>query len=257
MLLTVGTVTFCTLATFAAGVVDSIAGGGGLITMPALLLSGVPPHLTMGTSKFASTLGTVAALFNYARRGYVLWRIAPVGIAFSLFGAWCGSVLALHLDSAVLGRIMVAMLPFGMLLTLLPKKEQTVAAGPLSSGRFWLCAAVVSFVVGAYDGFFGPGAGSFFILAFHWILRMGLVEASAVSKVLNLASNFGALIAFLWAGKVLFALALPMAVAGICGNWLGSRLALRLGAPLVRRFLLVSMGLLLCTLIWRYVVGGA
>jgi len=256
MLLTIGTITVCTLASFVAGVVDSIAGGGGLITTPALLLSGVPPHYTMGTSKFSSTLGTAAALFNYARRGYVMWRIAPVGIAFSLIGAWCGSVLALHLDSDVLGKIMVAMLPLGMLLTLLPKKEQTTSAGPLTSGRFWFCAAAVSFVVGAYDGFFGPGAGSFFILAFHWILRMGLVEASAAAKVLNLASNVGALVALLWAGKVLFALALPMAVAGICGNWIGSRLALRSGAPLVRRFLVVSMGMLLCTLIWRYIIVG-
>lgn len=253
MLLTIG---ICTAASFMAGLVDSISGGGGLIVMPALLLSGVPPHATMGTSKFASCLGTTTALLNYARRGYVLWRIAPVGIAFSLFGAWCGSVLALHLDSAVLGKVMVAMLPLGMLLTLMPKREQKIASGPLSSGRFWSCAALASFVVGAYDGFFGPGAGSFFILAFHWILRLGLIEASAAAKVLNLASNLGALIAFLWAGQVLFALALPMAAASMCGNWLGSRLAIRVGASLVRRFLLISMALLLISLTWRYFIAG-
>lgn len=249
------TIAVCTAASFLAGIVDSISGGGGLIVMPALLLSGVPPHATMGSSKLASCLGTTTALLNYARRGYVQWRIAPVGIAFSLFGAWCGSVLALHLDSAVMGKIMVALLPLGMLVTLLPKREQKALPEPLSPSRFWSCAALVSFVVGGYDGFFGPGAGSFFILAFHWLLRMGLIEASAVAKVLNLASNVGALIAFLWAGQVLFWLALPMAAASMCGNWLGSRMAIRSGSGLVRKFLLVSLGMLLITLIWRYFIA--
>lgn len=256
MVLTLGAIGICTAASFAAGLVDSISGGGGLIIMPTLLLSGVPPHVTMGTSKFASSLGTTTALINYARRGYVLWRIVPVGIAFSLFGAWCGSLLALRLDSAVLGKIMVFMLPLGMLLTLMPKNAQKTTPAALSPGRFRVCAALSSFAVGAYDGFFGPGAGSFFILAFHRILRMGLIEASAAAKVLNLASNIGALVAFIWAGKVLFALALPMAAASMCGNWVGSRLAMRLGASLVRRFLVLSMGLLLLSLLWRYFIAG-
>lgn len=247
----------CIVATFIAGVVDSIAGGGGLITLPALLLCGIPPHLAMGTSKFASTLGTALALLNFARSNLVLWRVAATGVVFSLLGAYLGSRMALMLDSAVLGKVLVAMLPVGMAMTLIPKKEQPGALDmPQSGWRFWLGVPLTSVIVGAYDGFFGPGAGSFFILAFHWVLRMGLIEASATSKVFNLASNAGSLLAFLMSSQVLFALALPMAAASMAGNWLGSRMAIRVGASVVRKCLVVSMSLLLVTLVWRYFVAG-
>lgn len=242
----------CTVFSFVAGILDSIAGGGGLITMPAMLLTGIPPHVALGSGKFASTLGTSLALLNFARGHLVLWRIAGLGIVFSLIGAYAGAHMALLLDSALMGRIMVALLPVGMAVTLIPKKEQTAAQGSLTPLQFWCFVPLVSFVVGAYDGFFGPGAGSFFILAFHWVLRMGLIEASATSKVFNLASNVGALIGFLWNGKVLFTLALPMAMANMAGNWVGSRMAIRVGPSLVRKFLTISLGLLFATLIWRY-----
>lgn len=247
----------CIVGTFIAGVVDSIAGGGGLITLPALLLCGIPPHLAMGTSKFASTLGTALALLNFARSHLVLWRVAAIGVIFSLLGAYLGSRMALMLDSAVLGKVLVAMLPVGMAMTLVPKKEQPGTLDmPQSGWRFWLGVPLTSVIVGAYDGFFGPGAGSFFILAFHWVLRMGLIEASATSKVFNLASNAGSLLAFLMSGQVLFALAVPMAVASMAGNWLGSRMAIRVGASMVRKCLVISMSLLLVTLVWRYFVAG-
>lgn len=246
----------CTVATFIAGVVDSIAGGGGLITLPALLLCGIPPHLAMGTSKFASTLGTALALVNFARSHLVLWRVAAIGVSFSLLGAYAGSRMALMLDSAVMGKVLVALLPVGMAMTLIPKKEQPHALDMPDSGwRFWLGVPLTSVAVGAYDGFFGPGAGSFFILAFHWVLRMGLIEASATSKVFNLASNAGSLLAFLISGHVLFTLALPMAAASMAGNWLGSRMAIRIGSSVVRKCLVVSLTLLLATLVWRYFIA--
>lgn len=247
----------CIGATFIAGFVDSIAGGGGLIVLPALLLCGIPPHLAMGTSKFATSMGTALALFNFARSNLVMWRIAAIGVVFSLLGAYAGSILALMLDSAVMGKVLVALLPVGMAMTLVPKKELPGTLDmPQGGWRFWVGVPLTSVVVGAYDGFFGPGAGSFFILAFHWVLRMGLIEASATSKVFNLASNVGALLAFLMGGQVLFALALPMAVASMAGNWLGSRMAIRIGSSVVRKCLLVSMGLLLVTLVWRYFFAG-
>lgn len=251
------TVIICSIATFIAGIVDSIAGGGGLITMPAMLLTGVPPHITLGTGKFATSLGTGLALVNFARSNLVLWRIAGLGVVFSLLGAYAGSSAALYLDSAVMGKVLVALLPVGMAVTLIPKKEQQSAGEISVTGyRFWLFVPLVSLLVGGYDGFFGPGAGSFFILAFHWVLRMGLIEASATSKVFNLASNVGSLIAFLISGKVWFALALPMAAASMAGNWVGSRMAIRAGAAIVRKFLAVSLSLLLATLVWRYFIAA-
>lgn len=249
------TIIICVVASFVAGIIDSIAGGGGLITLPALLLTGIPPHMALGTGKFASTLGTGLALFNFARSNLVMWRIALIGVIFSLLGAYSGSIMALLIDSEYLGKILVALLPVGMAMTLLPKKEQSGPAGLVKGLKFWLFVPLVSFSVGAYDGFFGPGAGSFFILAFHWVLRMGLIEASATSKVFNLASNLGALIAFLLNGKVLFMLALPMAAASMAGNWVGSRMAIKAGPDMVRKFLLVSMSLLLLTLIWQYFIA--
>lgn len=249
------TLIVCVIASFVAGVIDSIAGGGGLISLPAMLLTGVPPHMALGTGKFASTLGTTLALFNFARNNLVMWRIALIGIIFSLLGAYFGSSLALLIDSEFMGKILVALLPVGMAMTLLPKKELSGPAGLVTGGKFWVFVPLVSFTVGAYDGFFGPGAGSFFILAFHWVLRMGLIEASATAKVFNLASNAGALIAFLLNGKVLFMLALPMAVASMAGNWVGSRMAIKAGPGMVRKFLLVSMTLLLLTLIWQYFIA--
>ena len=242
---------------FLAGFMDAIAGGGGLITMPALLLTGVPPHLALGTNKVSSCVGTSVALGNFARSHLVLWRLALAGLVFSLLGAYAGSILALYVNSEILGKILVGLLPVGMCATLLPKKERECAPRPLEGARFWTLVPLVCLLIGAYDGFFGPGTGSFLILAFHWILRVGLIEASATSKVLNLASNFGAVVAFIWHGKVLWPLALAMTGGSVIGNWLGSRTAIRVGAKAVRRFLTVSLSLLLLTLIWQYFLAPA
>ena len=246
------TLSICVTASFVAGVIDSIAGGGGLITLPAMLLAGLPPHMALGTGKFAATLGTLVALLNYARNQLVNWRIAPFGVLCALIGSWSGSQLALHLDSAVLGKVLFFLLPVGMLVTLMPKeKAQQIRPSVCSGVRFWVAMPLVSFGVALYDGFFGPGAGSFFIIAFHWILYLGLVEASATAKLFNLASNVGAFIAFCLNGQVLYAVALPMACASVAGNWLGSRMAIRTGAGAVRRFLIVSLCLLMATLLYR------
>ena len=144
-----------------------------------------------------------------------------------------------------------------MCATLLPKKEKKQTPLPQAGARFWLPVALVCLVMGAYDGFFGPGTGSFLILAFHWILRMGLMEASATSKVLNLASNFAGAVVFIINGVVVWSLALPMAAACCLGNWMGSRMAIRIGPAAVRRFLTISLSLLLITLVWQYFLAPA
>ncbi len=244
------------LSAFVGGFIDAIAGGGGLVTMPALLLSGVPPHMTLGCNKVSACLGTCTALGNFARSGLVRWRVALTGIAFSLLGSFAGSEMALRLDPSILGKILVALLPVGICAVLLPPRERrrttTRATTPQQGARFWLPVALVCLALGIYDGFFGPGTGSFLILAFHWVLRMELMEASATSKVLNLASNLSGTLVFIYGGVVLWRLALPMAAACCLGNWLGSRMAIRIGSVAVRRFLTVSLSLLLLTLVWQY-----
>ncbi|WP_297050704.1 TSUP family transporter [uncultured Desulfovibrio sp.] len=257
--LTLSMTAACGGAALVGGFIDAIAGGGGLLTMPALLLTGVPPHLALGTNKISSSLGTAVALGTFARSHLVLWRLALAGLAFSLLGSWVGSLLALHISAAVLGKILVGLLPVGMLLTLAPKRERQAGAcsAPLHGPRFWLLVPLVCLLIGVYDGFFGPGTGSFLILALHWVLRAGLIEASATSKVLNLGSNVGAAAAFIWHGTVFWPLAAIMTACSMLGNWFGSRTAIRIGPAAVRRFLMVSLGLLLLTLIWRYFLDPA
>ena len=254
--LTLSTILICTGAALLGGFIDAIAGGGGLITMPALLLTGVPPHLALGTNKVSSCVGTRVALGNFAR-SHLCSGVWPGGAGLFPVGAYAGSILALYVNSEILGKILVGLLPVGMCATLLPKKERECAPRPLEGARFWTLVPLVCLLIGAYDGFFGPGTGSFLILAFHWILRVGLIEASATSKVLNRASNFGAVVAFIWHGKVLWPLALAMTGGSVIGNWLGSRTAIRVGAKAVRRFLTVSLSLLLLTLIWQYFLAPA
>ena len=128
--LTLSAILICTGAALLGGFIDAIAGGGGLITMPALLLTGVPPHLALGTNKVSSCVGTSVALGNFARSHLVLWRLALTGLVFSLLGAYAGSILALYVNSEILGKILVGLLPVGMCATLLPKKEREVRAPP-------------------------------------------------------------------------------------------------------------------------------
>ena len=129
--LSLSAILICAGAALLGGFIDAIAGGGGLITMPALLLTGVPPHLALGTNKISACAGTGVALGNFARSHLVLWRLALAGLAFSLLGAYAGSMLALYVNGEILGKILVALLPVGMCATLLPRKERECAPRPL------------------------------------------------------------------------------------------------------------------------------
>ncbi len=236
---------------FLAGFVDSIAGGGGLISTPAMLVCGLPPHAALGTGKLASTLGTLSSLWTFARNNLVVLKIAPVGFAAAFIGAMAGSGLTLLLDSEMLGRVLVFLLPVGMLASLASGRNYD-REGELPERGLWLRVIILGFVIGLYDGFFGPGAGSFFILAQHFLLRMGLVRASATAKVFNLASNAGAYAVFAASGAVLYSVAIPGAIANILGNQLGTRLAIRVGARAVRNFLYFTLTILLGTLVYRF-----
>ena len=160
-----------------------------------------------------------------------------------------GSGLALYLDNAVLGKVLLFMLPVGIVISLMTgfgKKER-----PLEKTSLGLKVFLIGFPIGVYDGFFGPGTGSFMIIALNIVLGLGLVRASATTKVMNLASNAGALCSFAAGGVVLYPLAIPCALANIAGNLCGAHLAVRLGARAVRVFLYIALGLLFGSLVWR------
>lgn len=243
---------FLAVAAFFAGLLDSVAGGGGLISLPATLLVGIPPHLALGTGKFMASIGTTASFLTYARNKVIVWRIAAIGVAFSFLGSVGGAKTALYLDNAVLGKVILFLLPVAALLTFLPIRKRKEASEP---GKFalYVITPVICGAIGFYDGFFGPGTGSFMMLALHFFLGLNLVAASGTTKAFNLASNISGLVVFLISGKIYYYAAVPMALANVAGNVLGSRLALRKGPGLIRKMLLISLALLFATLIWRYV----
>ena len=222
---------------FVAGFIDSIAGGGGLISIPVFLLTGVSPELVLGTNKMAACIGTTASLATYARKGYVLWKLAYTGIPCAVLGGFTGSKAILLFDGAQIGKLLVFLLPLGILVTLMPKKE-SIREQRLNHTSIYVYNPIICFVLGFYDGFFGPGTGSFFILAFHFILKIGLIHASATAKIFNLTTGLGSLVAFSLHGKVLYGLAIPLAIANITGNVIGTRLAMAIGPAFVRKTLL-------------------
>ncbi len=236
---------------FTAGFVDSIAGGGGLIALPATLLVGIPPHACLGTNKFMSSFGTTAACINYARSGAVVWRVVLIGIGFSLLGASLGAKAVLFIDNSILGKVMLVLLPIAAASTFMPIRKE-LAGREIPPLLLYICTPLVCLAIGFYDGFFGPGTGSFLLLGLHFALGMNLVAASATAKPFNLASNVASMVVFIVNGQVLYLVAIPMAVANIAGNILGSRMALKKGSGVVRKMLIVSLALLFATLVWRY-----
>ncbi len=251
MELSLSVILLCALAFMIAGFIDAVAGGGGLISVPAMLLAGIPPHMALGSGKFATTLGSLTALWTFARHHLVVMRIAPAGFASAFLGAVFGSWLAMQVESALMGRILVFLLPAGLLLSVFSGRSYT-REGDLPERCLWPKVLIMGFAIGAYDGFFGPGTGSFFIIAQHILLRMGLVRASATAKVFNLASNAGALLTFASGGVVLYGLGLPCAIGSMVGNQIGVRLAIRVGARAVRGLLYVTLTLLIATLVYRF-----
>ncbi|HPQ81382.1 MAG TPA: TSUP family transporter [bacterium] len=244
---------FLSTAGFAAGLIDSIAGGGGLVSLPALLAAGLPPQVALGTNKFQSMCGTAFALANFHRKGKVLWVVAAAGIPAALVGSAAGARLALILPPDLLGRALVLLLPPAAAAVLFSRTMMRGGRPLRGRGiRFWTATIISCSAVGVYDGFFGPGTGTFFIIALVAISRIPLINATATAKTFNLATNAGALAIFVIAGSVDFAVAAVMAASNVAGNLVGSHYALKHGAPLIRKILLVSLSLLFGYLVWKY-----
>ena len=250
--ITLTVILVCFVVFFIAGFVDAIAGGGGLITMPVLLLLGIPAHYTLGTGKLASSLGSITALITFWKRGAVIKEVVLLGVISSYFGAVIASATTLLISNEKMTIIMIFLLPVAILLSLftitlsleedLPKK-----------GLWWRVSAI-GLSVGFYEGFFGPGAGSFFLIGIHLLLKAGLVKASGTAKAFNIASNLGAVTTFASAGTLYYSLALPCAVASILGNRLGAIYAVKIGPTLVRSMLYFVLVMLLISLITRFVI---
>lgn len=231
---------------FLAAVVDSIGGGGGLISLPAYTLAGLPYDIASGCNKFSACFGTLSATLRYFRSGKILWRPALWAAIAALPGAWLGTWLSNRLGNGFMHLFMICAIPVVAVLVLL-KKNDAALSKPVTPLRLALCG-VSGLCVGFYDGFFGPGTGTFLILLFTSLTGMDMVTASATAKPVNLASNLSSLLTRLASGQVIFALAVPAMLFSVAGGWLGSKLALTRGARFIRCVMLGVLALLLAKL---------
>lgn len=241
------------LIAFFAGFVDSVAGGGGLFLVPGFLLVGLPPQVALGQEKVVSTLGTLAAIRNFFLNSKILWKIVLVGIPFSLAGAYTGAHSVLQIDQRVLEKILLILIPIAIGIFLIPRTS-SADSKDMTKRTLIIAVPIVCFCIGFYDGFFGPGTGSILILCFHLALKLDLVSASANAKAFNFASNIGALIAFVMAGKVVYVIALPLVISNIIGNHLGSKMAITRGSRIVRQVLVFAMVSLFASVGLRYFI---
>jgi len=239
---------------FLAGLIDSIAGGGGLISLPAYVAAGLPMHAALATNKFSSACGTVFSTANYLRAKVIDLPVAALSAAFALLGSWLGTSTVLLISSDFLRYLLVFLIPVIAVITLFRKElGRQNRSHLLKLGFRLLLGSLAGLVIGFYDGFFGPGTGTFLILVYAALMHYDFMVANGNTKVVNLASNLAALTTFLVAGKVYFPLAIPAAVCGIAGNILGSRLVVRNGNKLIRPIFILALVLLLGRIIFDLV----
>ena len=225
---------------FLAGVVDAIAGGGGLISLPAYMIAGLPTHAAIATNKCSSTMGTSLATWRYARSGYIPWKLALSCVVFAMSGSVLGARLALLMSDFVFKIFMLVVLPLTGAY-IMTKKDMLSERAPLPFGRTLLIGAAVALVIGVYDGFYGPGTGTFLILFLTGLAHLKLTEANGVTKVINLSTNIAALTVYLINGKVLLLLGVIAGLFNIAGNYLGTRFFDRGGAKAVRPIMILVL----------------
>jgi uncharacterized protein len=235
------------LAGFAAGFVDSIAGGGGMISVPALLAVGLPPHLALGTNKLQSSFGSLTAALRYRHHGLVSFRKMWFGILATASGAFLGTTLIQQLDPSFLRTLIPALLVVIFLYTLFhPSLGDEDRRQRLKSWLFFLPAGLA---MGFYDGFFGPGTGNIWTLLLILLLGLNLKKATAHTKVLNFTSNVVALGTFIAGGSVLWLPGLVMGAGQMSGAWIGSHLVMVKHVSFVRTFFLTIVGLTILKLL--------
>ncbi|MGE0055556.1 MAG: TSUP family transporter [Hyphomicrobium sp.] len=221
-----------------AGFIDAIAGGGGLLTLPALLMAGMPPNMAIATNKLQGTFGVAAASYSFHRAGQIDWSTLRPAIVGTAAGAALGALVISHVDASWLRPIVpYALMAAALYFALAPYLRAHAPRTALPARAFAIGLAAP---VGFYDGVFGPGAGSLYMLAFLAFAGVDLLTATARTKVLNFTSNIVSLAVFTLSGQVNFAVGLPMALGQALGAWIGSHVALRHGAWIIRPLLIAT-----------------
>lgn len=223
-----------------AGFIDSIAGGGGLVTLPVYMMAGLPVHNCLATNKMSSSMGTTIATVKYAAKGFVPWKIAPFCIPCAFLGSATGANIALVLSDKPFKILMLIILPLTGLYVLF-KKDLSPSGGELPFKKSLVLAMVIAFLIGIYDGFYGPGTGTFLILLLTGIAKMKIERANGLTKVINLSTNLSALTVFLLNQQVILPLGLAAGCCNIVGNYIGVNCFTKGGSKIARPVILVVL----------------
>lgn len=225
---------------FIAGFVDAVAGGGGLISLPSYMIAGLPVHYSIATNKLSSCMGTTVATARYAKSGYIPWKQAVFCVGCALAGSACGAKLALLVSDYYFKIIMLIILP---LTAIYVTRGKTLQDGKkeLSFARTTILSMVVAVIIGMYDGFYGPGTGTFLLLFLTGVANMKLSEANGISKVINLSTNVAALTVYLINGKVIVMLGLVAGLFSIAGNYLGTKFFDSKGVKAVKPIMMIVL----------------
>jgi len=231
-----------------AGFVDAIAGGGGMIALPALLSVGLPPVAALATNKLQGSIGTAMAALTFWRRGYVSLRALLPAALLTFAGSLSGAMVVRQLDVSLLNiAVPIALIGIALYFLFAPNLSDIDKTARLSFGRF---VPLMGFVIGFYDGIFGPGTGSFFTIGFVMLFGLGMTRASGNTKALNLVSNLAALVIFIPSGDVVWPVAIAMAAGQIAGGYIGARTGIRFGAKVIRPLVVVVSILLALRLLF-------
>lgn len=236
---------------FLAGFIDAIAGGGGLISLPAYMLAGLPPHIAIGTNKLSSAVGTTVATAQYISKGFMVWRLAVPAIVFSLIGANIGSNLTLLVPENMFLIIMLIALPV-IAIYVFTHKSLSNPFEPEITTRVWVVVLASAFFIGMYDGFYGPGTGTFLMLLLTGAAHLTTRQAAGITKAINLSSNVMSLTVFLINGTVLLPLGLTAALFSIAGNYLGARSFIKKGDAIARPAIITVISIFIIKVIYEY-----
>ncbi|MCR5107130.1 MAG: TSUP family transporter [Lachnospiraceae bacterium] len=231
---------------FLAGIIDAIGGGGGLISLPAYIAAGIPPHFAVATNKMSATFGTALATGRFARQKLIDWKLAAPSVVCAFSGAVIGSNLSILTDEKIMTYLMYVILPVAAFLVLNPKLFKENAANKfILTPKTYVTVAVSSFIIGIYDGFYGPGTGTFLIIAFVVFARLPGVRANGLTKAINLTTNVSSLLVFLINAQVIVPLGLAAALCNMAGGYIGAGLAIKKGTGIIKPVTVIVLILLL------------
>ena len=238
---------------FFASFVDAIAGGGGLISLPAYFITGMPAHMAIASNKFSAAIGTAISTARFIKSGNLHMKTALQTAVIAFVGSALGAKIALFTSDYYLRIAMMVLLPCVAVFVLLNKQQDDESRfEQMSKTRIFIGMIVMGLLIGMYDGFFGPGTGTFLILGYTTILGFDLKRACGNTKIVNLTTNVSALIVFMLAGQVYYAVAIPAMFFSIMGNWVGSGLAIKKGAKFVRPVMIFVLCLLLVKIVYDF-----